>query len=70
MAFSFARLSPRQVEIVQGLAKGESDKEIAARLGLSTQTIRNQLHHIYSLLTINNRVELAALLDSARKSQP
>jgi DNA-binding NarL/FixJ family response regulator len=41
-----APLSPREVEIVQLLAEGKSNKETAAALGVSTRTIESHRNHI------------------------
>jgi DNA-binding NarL/FixJ family response regulator len=50
-------LSPREKEIVAGLAKGYLYKEIAARLGISVETVRTHLHHIYDKLHVRSRTE-------------
>jgi DNA-binding NarL/FixJ family response regulator len=39
-------LTPREVEIVQLLAEGKSNKETAASLGVSTRTIESHRNHI------------------------
>jgi DNA-binding NarL/FixJ family response regulator len=39
-------LTPREVEIVQLLAEGKSNKETAAALGVSTRTIESHRNHI------------------------
>jgi DNA-binding NarL/FixJ family response regulator len=39
-------LTPREVEIVQLLAEGKSNKEAAAALGVSTRTIESHRNHI------------------------
>jgi len=50
-------LSPREKEIVAGLAKGYLYKEIAAQLGISVETVRTHLHHIYEKLHVRSRTE-------------
>jgi RNA polymerase sigma factor (sigma-70 family) len=52
-----ARLSPRETEIIRLLAQGLLYKEIADRLGLSTETIRTHLHNIYEKLHVRTRTE-------------
>jgi DNA-binding CsgD family transcriptional regulator len=48
---------------VAGLAvRGLETKEIAAILGISPATVRNQLHMIYRKLDVSNRTELAFVL--------
>jgi DNA-binding NarL/FixJ family response regulator len=65
-----ARLSPREREVLEGLAKGESYKEIAERLSLAVETIRMNVKHIYSKLHVHSRGEATAMLhgqDSAAR---
>jgi DNA-binding NarL/FixJ family response regulator len=50
-------LSPREQEVLQGLAKGLLYKEIAANLGISTGTVRQHIHKIYDKLHVQNRTE-------------
>jgi DNA-binding NarL/FixJ family response regulator len=51
--------SPREREIVAYITKGYSNREIAARMGLRTQTVKNHLCRIYRKLGLPNRVQLA-----------
>ncbi len=50
-------LSNRETEILELLAKGLLYKEIAAQLGISQETVRKHVYHIYDKLHVNNRVE-------------
>ncbi|MHB1307524.1 MAG: response regulator [Limisphaerales bacterium] len=52
-----ARLTPREREILQALAEGRMYKEIADRLGLSIETVRTHIHHIYRKLQVRSRTE-------------
>lgn len=47
-----AHLSPREREIVEGLATGYAYKEIAARLDLSVETVRTHLKRVYRKLRV------------------
>ncbi len=57
-----ARLSPREREVLEWLARGQSYKEIAERLSLAVETIRMNVKHIYSKLHVHSRGEATALL--------
>ena len=52
-----AAFGKREVEILQGLAEGLSNQEIARRLHLSQQTIKNTLTAVYVQLGVSNRTE-------------
>jgi len=56
------RFSPRERQIVTFLASGCSNQEIADRLGLRLQTVKNHLSRIYRKLGVPNRVQLAVLV--------
>jgi DNA-binding NarL/FixJ family response regulator len=53
-----AGLSEREHEVLQLLARGQTIKEIAAELFISTATVKTHVHHIYRKLQVQNRVEL------------
>lgn len=55
------RFSPRERQIVTFLASGCSNQEIADRLGLRLQTVKNHLSRIYRKLGVPNRVQLAVM---------
>jgi len=52
-------LSPREREIVQRLAKGGSNKEIARDLDLAESTVKIHVQHILRKLGLNSRVQAA-----------
>jgi DNA-binding NarL/FixJ family response regulator len=54
-----AGLSTREVEILQGVAKGLSNRAIASELWLSDQTVKFHLHNVYRKLGVSNRTEAA-----------
>lgn len=59
---SLDMLSSRELEIAGLVAQGLSNKNIAARLDLAENTIRNHLANIMHKLKLHSRVQLAALV--------
>lgn len=51
------RLSPRETEVLELIASGYVNKEIAERLGLTIQTVRSYLKTIYEKLHVHSRAE-------------
>ena len=54
-----ATLSSREIDIVNGVIQGSSNKIIAKKLGVAEQTVKNRLRRIFAMLQVSNRVELA-----------
>ncbi|HEV2553527.1 MAG TPA: response regulator transcription factor [Bosea sp. (in: a-proteobacteria)] len=52
-----ARLTPREIDILWGIAKGFSYADIAGHLGLSRQTVPGHIKNIYRKLEVNTRGE-------------
>ena len=52
-----AKLSPREMEVLTLLAKGLSNKEIAARLGLVVGTVKIHVANIFSKLGVCDRTQ-------------
>lgn len=50
-------LSPREREILELLAEGFPNKQIAARVGLTDGTVRWHLRHVYHKLHVRSRTE-------------
>ncbi|MDR3414485.1 MAG: response regulator transcription factor [Formivibrio sp.] len=53
------KLTPREREIVQALARGESNKEIARRFDLAESTVKIHVQNILKKLHLNSRVQAA-----------
>ncbi len=53
------KLSRRETEILEKIAQGLANKEIADRLGLSVETVRVHLKRIYEKLHVRSRTEAA-----------
>ena len=59
-------LSPREHEILELLAQGFPNKEIAHRLGVSDGTVRWHLRHVYDKLHVRSRTEAALKFRSSK----
>jgi DNA-binding NarL/FixJ family response regulator len=51
------KLTPREQEVLNHLAKGYLYKEIADLLGITINTLRNHLRTIYDKLHVHSRTE-------------
>jgi DNA-binding CsgD family transcriptional regulator len=56
--FSAVQPTRRQQEILGLLVAGMSDKQVAARLGVSRHTVRSHLDRLYSMTGLHNRTAL------------
>ncbi len=57
----FMPLTAREMEILQYITKGASNKEIARALGISRQTVKNHMSSILRKLAVNDRTQAAVL---------
>jgi len=57
-----SELSPRELEVLQLVAAGLSDKEVAHRLGTAVSTVKNQLSSIYVKWRVRSRTEAVVRL--------
>lgn len=53
------RLATREQAVVEQVAKGLCNKDIARVLGLSVNTVKLYMQHIFQKTNISNRTELA-----------
>lgn len=58
-------LTQREQEVVDGVTQGLSFKQIGKKLSLSPSTVSNHLYRIYQKLNINNRSQLADLVQTS-----
>ena len=61
-----AALSPREQEILDGIARGHSNKAIARELGIAETTVKVHVQHILRKLGLSSRVQ-AAVIATARR---
>jgi len=50
-------LSSREINVLSQVARGLSNKQIAAKLGISDKTVRNHLSRIFRKLDAGNRTQ-------------
>jgi len=56
-----AQLTPRQCDLLELLAQGRDNLQIAAALGLSEKTVRNQVSAIFARLQVDSRARAIVL---------
>jgi DNA-binding NarL/FixJ family response regulator len=53
----FTPLSDREIEVLERIAAGGSNRDIAEGLGISTQTVKNHISSILRKLSLNDRTQ-------------
>jgi DNA-binding NarL/FixJ family response regulator len=61
-------LTPRERQVLEGLVDGLSEKQVAARLELSTQTVHSYIKQLYRKLHVRSRAELVR--QAMRSNEP
>lgn len=56
-----AKLTPRQLEIVELLARGCTRRQIAALLSISPETVKTHTDKIYRKLEAENRIQVVVM---------
>jgi DNA-binding NarL/FixJ family response regulator len=65
-----ARLTPREEEVLGYLSQGFANKEIAVKMSVSYETVRDHLRNIYEKLHVHSRTEaVARFLNSSASSE-
>ena len=54
-------LTLRELEVVTGIVAGETNRDMATRLGISEQTVKHHLSSIFDKTGVSTRLELALL---------
>ncbi|MTD13922.1 response regulator [Nakamurella sp. YIM 132087] len=54
-------LTPRELEVLELVCEGRANKEIAAALGLSINTVRNHVAHLLEKLGVRSKLEAVAV---------
>lgn len=56
-------LSPRQRQVLEHIRLGRTNREIAARLGISIATVNKHVHEVLTVLKVRNRTQAAAVVE-------
>jgi len=54
-------LTPREVDVLRRVARGNANKEIAAQLSLTEETVKSHLKSILAKLSANDRTHAVAI---------
>jgi two-component system nitrate/nitrite response regulator NarL len=54
-------LSPRETDILRGIARGDGNKQIARDLGIAETTVKIHVQHILRKLGVSSRVQVAVI---------
>jgi two-component system, NarL family, nitrate/nitrite response regulator NarL len=60
-ASKIGQLSPREQEILRGIARGASNKEIGRDLGIAETTVKIHVQHVLRKLDVASRVQAAVI---------
>lgn len=52
-------LSPREKQVVEFVSQGCTNPEIADKLGIATETVKEYMEHIFKKTGLRNRVQVA-----------
>jgi two-component system nitrate/nitrite response regulator NarL len=66
MLSASVRMTKREREVIELIAEGLSNKEIAQRLNLATHTVKSHVHNILEKLSLHTRLEVAAFAHNDR----
>ena len=67
---SVGDLTTRELEVVELIEKGLSNKEIAAQLSIAVTTVKNHVHSILEKLKVHRRGEAASLVRGSGSAGP
>jgi DNA-binding NarL/FixJ family response regulator len=55
-------LTRREIDVLEAIRKGSTNREIAATLGIAMSTVKRHVEHILEKLDARNRAQAVALL--------
>jgi DNA-binding NarL/FixJ family response regulator len=69
-ALDSVRMTPREREVINLIAEGLGNKEIATRINVATHTVKSHVRNIMEKLTLHTRLQIAAYANERRTSAP
>lgn len=60
-------ISKRELELIELICQGKTNKEISEALFITLQTVKDHIHHIFQKTGVRNRVELMNILTESRR---
>jgi DNA-binding NarL/FixJ family response regulator len=69
-ALDSVRMTPREREVINLIAEGLSNKEIATRLNLATHTIKSHVRNVMEKLALHTRLQIAAFAHKDGRPTP
>lgn len=64
--FTSVRMTRREREVIELIAEGLSNKQIAVRLNLAVDTVKSHVHNILEKLALHTRLEIASFRHAGR----
>lgn len=62
------RMTPRERQVINLIAEGLSNKEIAARLHIAVHTVKSHVRNVMEKLTLHSRLQIAAYAHAQAKT--
>ncbi len=69
-ALDAVRLTNREMQVIELLGEGLSNKEIAARLHIAVHTVKSYVHNVLEKLALRSRLEVAAFTHARGMPRP
>ena len=64
----FAELTSREVEVLQLIGTGCTNREISKQLYIAEGTVKSHVTHIFNRLNLKNRAQIAIYANSVRQA--
>lgn len=68
-AHGWDSLTPTELQVIELVSEGMTNKDVAAQLLMGAETVKTHLSHIYTKLGVNNRSKLTALATERAQQQ-